>query len=82
MYILGDIGNSETKVVLVNSKNRIIKRINFQTKKINNELLKSKFSSLIKNFTKIEKVLFCSVVPQSYKLIKNIIFRNLKKKML
>ena len=82
MYILGDIGNSETKVVLVNSKNRIIKRINFQTKKINNELLKSKFSSLIKNFTKIEKVLFCSVVPQSYKLIKNFILRNLKKKML
>ena len=82
MYILGDIGNSETKVVLVNSKNRIIKRINFQTKKINNELLKSKFNSLIKNFTKIEKVLFCSVVPQSYKLIKNFILRNLKKKML
>tara|TARA_Y200000002_G_scaffold366933_1_gene358464 strand:- start:448 stop:1194 length:747 start_codon:yes stop_codon:yes gene_type:complete len=80
MYILGDIGNSETKVVLVNSKNRIIKRINFQTKKINNELLKSKFNSLIKNFTKIEKVLFCSVVPQSYKLIKNFILRNLKKK--
>ena len=80
MYILGDIGNSETKVVLVNSKNRIIKRINFQTKKINNKLLKSKLNSLIKNFTKIEKVLFCSVVPQSYKLIKNFIFRNLKKK--
>ena len=80
MYILGDIGNSETKVVLVNSKNRIIKRINFQTKKINNELLKSKFNSLIKNFTKIEKVLFCSVVPQSYKLIKSFILRNLKKK--
>ena len=82
MYILGDIGNSGTKVVLVNSKNKILKRINFQTKKINNKLLKSKFNFLIKNFTKIEKVLFCSVVPQSYKLIKNFIFKNLKKKML
>ena len=27
MYILGDIGNSETKVYLVNSKNKIEKQI-------------------------------------------------------
>ena len=33
MYILGDIGNSETKVYLVNSKNRIIKNIIFHQKK-------------------------------------------------
>ena len=29
MNILGDIGNSETKVYLVNSQNKIIKDINF-----------------------------------------------------
>ena len=28
MYILGDIGNSETKIYLVNSKYKIIKNIN------------------------------------------------------
>ena len=33
MNILGDIGNSETKVYLVNSNNKIIKDINFPSKK-------------------------------------------------
>ena len=40
MYILGDIGNSESKVFLVNSKNKVIKNMNFPSKKINNQLLK------------------------------------------
>ena len=35
MYILGDIGNSETKVYLVNLKNKIIRNINFSSKQIN-----------------------------------------------
>ena len=35
MLILGDIGNSDTKVYLVNSKNKIIRNINFPSKKIN-----------------------------------------------
>ena len=35
MYILGDIGNSETKICLVNSKNKILKSINLPSKKIN-----------------------------------------------
>ena len=39
MYILGDIGNSETKLFLVNSKNRIIKYKNFPSKEINNRVL-------------------------------------------
>ena len=39
MYILGDIGNSETKLFLVNSKNRIIKYKNFPSKEINNKVL-------------------------------------------
>ena len=29
MYILGDIGNSETKIFLVNSNDRIIRQVNF-----------------------------------------------------
>ena len=70
MYILGDIGNSETKVFLVNSRNKIVKNINFPSKKISTRILKSKFKSLIKNPSKVEKILFCSVVPKSFKLIK------------
>ena len=47
MYILGDIGNSEAKVYLVNSKNKIIRNINFPSKKIDNVILNKKFKYLI-----------------------------------
>ena len=81
MYILGDIGNSDTKVFLVNKKKRVIKKINFPSKKISNKILKLKFNSLIKNFEKIEKILFCSVVPKSFTLIKKFLLKNTKKKI-
>ena len=64
MYILGDIGNSETKVFLVSSKYKIIKSVNFSSKRINNFVLKTKFKYLIKDFKHIKKILFCSVVPK------------------
>ena len=80
MYIFGDIGNSETKLFLVNSKNKIIKNINFPSKKINNEILNFKFKYLIKDYKKIEKVLFCSVVPKSFNLIKKFLSKKTKKK--
>tara|TARA_Y100000816_G_C26087352_1_gene574015 strand:+ start:993 stop:1739 length:747 start_codon:yes stop_codon:yes gene_type:complete len=76
MYILGDIGNSETKIFLVNPSGKILKRINFLSKKINNEILNSKFNQIGKNFNKIKKILFCSVVPNTFNLIK----KNLSKK--
>ena len=80
MYILGDIGNSETKVFLVNSKKKLVGHINFPSKKINNKILSYKFNSLIKNYSNIEKVLFCSVVPQSFNSIKNFLSKKIKKK--
>ena len=80
MYILGDIGNSETKVYLVNSKNRIIKNIVFPTKKINNKILNYKFNSLVEKYSNIKKVLFCSVVPKSFNLIKKFLSKKVDKK--
>ena len=80
MYILGDIGNSETKLYLVNSKNRIIKNINFSTKKINDKILNQKFKYLLKDFKSIKKILFCSVVPKTFSLIKKFLFKKIKKK--
>ena len=58
MYILGDIGNSETKVYLVSSKNKIIRKISFLSKKLNNRILNQKFNYLVKDFKSIEKILF------------------------
>jgi type III pantothenate kinase len=71
MIIVGDIGNTETKICLVNSKNKIVKRVNLNTNKINSSILKKSISSLnIKNEL-IKKCLICSVVPKSYDEIKN-----------
>ena len=80
MYILGDIGNSETKIFLVSSKNIILKSINFSSKKISNKILSKKFKYLVKDFKSIEKVLFCSVVPKSFNLIKRFLSKKSKKR--
>ena len=80
MYILGDIGNSETKVFLVNSKGKIIKNITFSSKQLDNMILNSKFKNFIKDFKSVNKVLFCSVVPKSFNLIKRYLSKKIKKK--
>ena len=78
MFIFGDIGNSETKVFLVSSNNRIIKNINFPSNRINEKTLNSKFKILVKDFKKIRKILFCSVVPKSFSLIKKFLSKKTK----
>ena len=49
MYLLGDIGNSETKLCLVSKKNKILKKIIFSTK----DIKQKKLEKNLKNF-KIE----------------------------
>ena len=82
MYILGDIGNSETKVYLVSSKYKTIKSVNFSSKNINNFVLKTKFKHLIKDFKQIKKILFCSVVPKSFDLIRRYLSKKTKKNVM
>jgi len=82
MYILGDIGNSDTKIFLVNKKDVILKRINFPTKNINNQNFDKKIKYLISDIKKISKILFCSVVPKSFKLIKKYFSKKTKTKCL
>ncbi len=78
MYILGDIGNSETKIYLVNSNKKIIKRINIPSKNINLNTLKKKLNKLTNNFKGINKILFCSVVPKTFFLIRKFFKKNTK----
>jgi type III pantothenate kinase len=66
MIIVGDIGNTETKICLVNSKNIIIKRVTLITKKINYPLLRKSLAILSLKNKVIDKCLFCSVVPKSF----------------
>ncbi len=80
MILVGDIGNTETKICLVTSNKKIIKKIIFNTKNINNSLLKKIFSQLNLKNLNIEKNLFCSVVPKAFQLIKKYLkkFYNFK----
>jgi len=78
MYILGDIGNSETKIYLVNSNRKVIKSINISTKKININILKKEIRKLTKDLKKINKILFCSVVPKTFNLIRKFFNKNTK----
>ena len=80
MYILGDIGNTETKLCLVSKKNKILKKITFLSKSVNNKKLNSLFKKNKIEFNKIEKVLFCSVVPKTFITIKNFLSKKIKSK--
>ena len=70
MHILGDIGNTETKIFLVSTKYKIIKKISFSTKDINQTKLDKLFVNFKIDCKKLKKILFCSVVPKSFDIIK------------
>ena len=78
MIIVGDIGNTETKICLVNSKNSIVKRVTLMTKKINSSLLKKSLSNLHFKNRLIDKCLFCSVVPKTFNEIKTFFNKTYK----
>ena len=78
MIIVGDIGNTETKICLINSNNKIIKKITFNTRKINSTLLKKSIFNLMLKNKKVDKCLFCSVVPKSFNKIKSFFNNNHK----
>ena len=81
MFLVGDIGNSETKICLVDSK-KIVRNINFSSKNITNIQLKEKFRKLKLQNLNLKKCLFCSVVPKTFKVIKKYIRNNYKMKCL
>ena len=78
MYILGDIGNTDTKLFLVSKKNKISKKINFPSKSLNYQKLNKYFNSLKPDYKKVNKILFCSVVPKSLNLIKKFLSKKTK----
>ena len=80
MYILGDIGNTETKLCLISKKNKIIKKITFFSKSVNNKQLSKLFKKNKIQYNKIEKVLFCSVVPKTFDMIQKFMSKKVKLK--
>ncbi|MDC0617841.1 type III pantothenate kinase [Candidatus Pelagibacter sp.] len=81
MIIVGDIGNTETKVCLINKSNKIIKKIIIKTKNINNNSLLVLLTKFKLSKINIKKVLFCSVVPKAFNQIKKIFYQKLKIKI-
>ena len=80
MYILGDIGNTETKIFLVSTNNKIIKKLCLSTTDINYTRLNKLFINFITDYKKVKKILFCSVVPKSLSIIKNFLSKKTKLK--
>ena len=81
MKIIGDIGNTEVKICLIDNKYKIKKKINFKTSEINNYELKNKFKSLITK-KDIEMIIFSSVVPNVYNTFSNYFRQYFKKKII
>ena len=68
MYLIGDIGNTDIKLCLFNINKKKIKKITLKTEKLSFSYMRFKLKGI--KFKNIKKILFCSVVPKSYKLVK------------
>jgi type III pantothenate kinase len=73
MYLIGDIGNTNIKICLFNSKLISVKKINFSTSSLNKKYLYNNLKFLKKYKNRIDTILFSSVVPKLFKLIKKIL---------
>ncbi len=78
MYLIGDIGNTEVKICIFNSSKKLQKKITLKTNLITNNYLNNKLSFMKSFKNKLHKALFCSVVPNCYKIIKSFIKTKLK----
>ncbi len=78
MYLIGDIGNTDIKICLFTEDLKLIKQIRIKTSLLNTKYLEKKLKFTQKYKSSIIKVLFCSVVPKAYKIIKKTIERSLK----
>jgi len=71
--LIGDIGNTLTKLCLVNEKSKIVKIRNIETKKLIEKKFLIKFLNSILDKKIKKKILFSSVVPKVYKKINKLL---------
>ena len=79
MYLIGDIGNTETKIFLFDQNFKIKKKWNLPSIKISRRYLYSNMKFLISKRSKVKKIIFSSVVPKSFFLIKEFLNKEIKK---
>ena len=75
-YLVGDIGNTLTKISILNDKFYIKKSYSVDTNKLDKNKNINKFFNKILNNNLNKKVLFSSVVPKVYKIIKKYLEKN------
>ena len=78
MYLIGDIGNTETKICLLDLNSKIVNRSYIKSNLVTKKYLSKKLNYLKKY--KLNKILFSSVVPVKFKIIKNFIEKKTGKK--
>ncbi len=78
MYVIGDIGNTETKICIFNNNKKLLKKKILNTNNINFSNLKNSLSFMRVYSKKIKKIIFSSVVPNVFKIIKKTIKKRYK----
>jgi len=80
MYLIGDIGNTDIKICLFDKNCKAVKKLILKTNLISNKYLASNLNFLTKYSGKINIILFSSVVPPIYSVIRKFLKNKLKKK--
>ncbi len=75
-YLVGDIGNTFTKISILNYKFNIKKSYSINTKKLYQKKNINTFFKKLLNKKLNKKILFSSVVPNTYKIIKRYLFKK------
>ena len=76
MFLIGDIGNTETKICLLNENLQIKKRLIFSTNLKKIGLIKKNLKLFISKKIDLEFCLFSSVVPNFYRILIRGIIRS------
>ena len=78
MYLVGDIGNTEIKICLFSDKEELLKKVRFSSQNLNKKYLNKNLKFLENKNYNFDKVVFCSVVPSAFKIIKKFIENSYK----
>ena len=80
MYLIGDIGNTDIKICLFDKNYKVVKKLVLKTNLISNKYLALNLNFLKKYSSKINVILFSSVVPPVYYIIRKFLKKKLKQK--
>ena len=78
MYLIGDIGNTETKICLFNNKSKLFKKKILNTTNIKNIYLNQNLKFIYPYKNRIKKIIFSSVVPEAFKNLRKFLKKKLR----